>query len=387
MARKMIQPKRRIHSNNVEGIIFLIIFCSILIPILRVMGTANFFQTIMLTAHDLLINTVFFLMAVAVLTGALSGMFSEFGVIRILDKVLKFLMKPLYNLPGIAVMGIITTYFSDNPAIISLTKDKEFLTLFKKWQLPLLCNLGTSFGMGLLISTYMLAQGTKMGASSFVPVLIGNIGALIGSIVSVRIMTIFTKKKFGEESYFEDSNINPMEKRVVREGSLFHRLLTSTLEGGRTGVEIGLGIIPGVLIMSTFVMILTYGPADPLAGYQGIAYEGVGFLPWLGEKIFPVIKFFFGFESSRLLAFPLTSLGSSGAALALVPNYIESGILGANEIAVFTAMGMCWSGYLSTHIAMMDSLGYRDLTNKAILSHTIGGLVAGICSHFIMLIL
>jgi hypothetical protein len=386
MARKVVQPKRRIQSNNLEGIIFLIIFCGILIPILSVMGTANFFQTIMLTAHDLLINTVFFLMAVAVLTGALSGMFSEFGVINILDKILKFMMKPLYNLPGIAVMGIITTYFSDNPAIISLTKDRSFLRLFKKWQLPLLCNLGTSFGMGLLISTYMLAQGTKMGESSFMPVLVGNIGAIIGSIISVRIMSVFTKREFGEESYFDESNVDPMEKRIVREGSLFHRVLTSTLEGGRTGVEIGLGIIPGVLIMSTFVMILTYGPADPSIGYQGVAYEGVGFLPWVGEKIFPVIKFLFGFESSKLLAFPLTSLGSSGAALALVPNFIENGILGANEIAVFTSMGMCWSGYLSTHIAMMDSLGYRKLTNKAILSHTIGGLAAGICSHFMMML-
>lgn len=46
-------------------------------------------------------------------------------------------------------------------------------------------------------------------------------------------------------------------------------------------------------------------------------------------------------------------------------------------------MGMTWSGYLSTHVAMMDSLGYRKLTGKAILSHTIGGLVAGISANII----
>jgi len=350
------------------------------------MGTANFFQTMMLTAHDLLINTVFFLMAVAVLTGAVSGMFSEFGVIHILDKMLKFLMKPLFNLPGIAVVGVITTYFSDNPAIISLTKDRNFLRFFRKWQLPLLCNLGTSFGMGLLISTFMIAQSTKVGHSVFIPVFIGNLGALIGSIISVRMMAHFSKKEIGDDQDdFEDSS-NISDKRTVREGSVFHRLLAAILEGGRVGVEIGMGIIPGVLIVSTFVMMLTYGPKDAVMGYQGIAYEGVPVLPWLGEKIFPIIKFLFGFNSSELLAFPLTSLGSSGAALALVPNFIENGILGNNEIAVFTAMGMCWSGYLSTHIAMMDALGYRNLTNKAILSHTVGGLFAGVTAHFLMLI-
>jgi hypothetical protein len=44
---------------------------------------------------------------------------------------------------------------------------------------------------------------------------------------------------------------------------------------------------------------------------------------------------------------------------------------------------MCWSGYLSTHVAMMDSLKSSHLTGKAILSHTIGGLVAGISANWI----
>ena len=73
--------------------------------------------------------------------------------------------------------------------------------------------------------------------------------------------------------------------------------------------------------------------------------------------------------------------------MGMVPRFIQNGVMGGNEIAVFTAMGMCWSGYLSTHIAMMDALGVRKLSNKAILSHTIGGFFAGIAAHFIYLLL
>ena len=50
-------------------------------------------------------------------------------------------------------------------------------------------------------------------------------------------------------------------------------------------------------------------------------------------------------------------------------------------------MGMCWSGYLSTHIGMMDALNSRELASKAIVSHTIGGLVAGIAAHFLFVLL
>jgi hypothetical protein len=31
---------------------------------------------------------------------------------------------------------------------------------------------------------------------------------------------------------------------------------------------------------------------------------------------------------------------------------------------------------------MLDSIGYRELTPKAIISHTIGGLVAAIIAHW-----
>lgn len=62
------------------------------------------------------------------------------------------------------------------------------------------------------------------------------------------------------------------------------------------------------------------------------------------------------------------------------------GKIGSGDIAVFTAMCMCWSGYLSTHISMMDSLKCRELTGKAIVSHTVGGLCAGIVAHWIFVL-
>jgi hypothetical protein len=134
-------------------------------------------------------------------------------------------------------------------------------------------------------------------------------------------------------------------------------------------------------------MMLTFGPADQAAGYQGLAYEGVAVLPKIGSLLSPVIKPLFGFASPEAIAFPITSLGAVGAALSLVPKFLESGLIGSNEIAVFTAMGMCWSGYLSTHVAMMDALGQRKLIGAAIGSHTIGGLVAGISAHYLVLLL
>ena len=69
-----------------------------------------------------------------------------------------------------------------------------------------------------------------------------------------------------------------------------------------------------------------------------------------------------------------------------MPKFLAEGLIGANEIAVFTAMGMCWSGYLSTHVGMMDALNVRQLVNNAILSHTVGGLTAGISAHYLFVL-
>lgn len=352
-----------------------------------VMGASNMLNTIMHTAHDLLLNTVFFLMAICVLMGALSRVMAEFGVVDLLQKLLNPLMKPLFNLPGVASLGAVMTFLSDNPAIISLAKDKKFAKYFKKHQFISLTNFGTAFGMGLIVIVFMISQGF------FWEPLVGLLGAVCGCIVSTRLMQRFVLKKypsFSKESALDiaqrlSEDNAAEEEKESREGG-FIRLLNAVLDGGKSGVDVGLAIIPGVLVISTLVMILTFGPSASGA-YTGAAYEGTELLPWVAGKINFIFDWLFGFNDPHLVAFPITALGAVGAALSLVPNFIAEGWVNGNAIAVFTAIGMCWSGYLSTHTAMLDTLGYRKLTGKAILAHTIGGLAAGIMAHWVYVLI
>ena len=90
------------------------------------MGLANMLNTIMRTAHDLLLHTVFYLMGICVITGALGKIFVEFGVVDMIQRILRPVMAPLFNLPGVASLGAVLTFLSDNPAIISLSKDRKF---------------------------------------------------------------------------------------------------------------------------------------------------------------------------------------------------------------------------------------------------------------------
>ena len=363
------------------GILCLIIVIAIFGGIGSVMGLPNMLNTIMKTAHDLLLNTVFYLMAICVITGALGRIFVEFGVVSLLERILRPLMRPLFNLPGVASLGAVMTFLSDNPAIISLAKDKRFSTYFKKYQLISLTNFGTAFGMGLLVIVFMVSNGF------YVEPFIGLFGAFVGCIVSTRLMQRFVIKaypQYKDEMAAELTEEDNKESEAIKETSFFTRVLNSLLDGGKTGVDVGLSIIPGVLIISTLVMILTFGSTD--GQYTGAAYEGVEFLPWLFGHINIIFEWLFGFESPELMSFPITSLGAVGAALSLVPGFVEKGWADGNAIAVFTAIGMCWSGYLSTHTAMLDSLGYRKLTSKAILAHTVGGLVAGIVAHWVFVL-
>ena len=107
----------------------------------------------------------------------------------------------------------------------------------------------------------------------------------------------------------------------------------------------------------------------------------------LAAKVSWLFDLLFGFKQPELVAFPATSLGAVGAAMSLVPPFIAKGWITGNEVAVFTAMGMCWSGFLSTHTAMLDALGYRHLTSRAIVAHTIGGLCAGVAAHQLYMLL
>lgn len=364
-------------SKVLSGVICLTIVFALFAYLGIQMGVPNMLNTIMNTAHDLLLNTVFYLMAICVITGAIGRIFVEFGVVDLLETILRPLMKPLFNLPGVASLGAVLTFLSDNPAIISLAQDKRFSAYFKKYQYISLTNFGTAFGMGLLVIVYMVGKGF------YAAPLIGFFGAVCGCIVSTRLMQRMIIKaypKYKVEDVCSAREVEMLEE-VAEKKPLFQRILDSLLDGGRTGVDVGLAIIPGVLIISTLVMLLTFGPSESGA-FTGAAYEGVELLPYLGSKFDFLFRWLFGFNDPHLIAFPITALGAVGAALSLIPSFIQEGWADGNAIAVFTAIGMCWSGYLSTHTAMLDTIGFRNLTSKAILAHTIGGIVAAIVAHW-----
>ena len=353
-----------------EALVFLALILSVFSLLGSRMGSGNMLKTIMNTAHDLLLNTVFYLMGITVLTGALSKLMSEFGVVTLLEKILRPLMKPLYNLPGVAALGAVMTFLSDNPAIIALSKDKKFSSYFKKYQLISLTNFGTAFGMGFVVIITMVGYGELKGA------VVGLAGAVVGSVISTRLMQRSCLKDFPEL----DSPVSAgIQEEVLPEEEKQHK--DGVLDGGKNGVDLGLQIIPGVLIITTAVIMITFGVGE--AGvYNGSSSQGVPILPWLAEKIHWVFEWLFGFTSMELIAFPMTALGAVGAALGLLPTFHSAGILDGNAVAVFTAIGMCWSGYLSTHTAMLDSLGWRKAIPKALGAHTIAGLCAGIIAHF-----
>ncbi len=374
---------KKIRRSTIEALIFLGLLILAFVLLGSRMGSANMIKTIMNTAHDLLLNTVFYLMGITVLTGALSKLMSEFGVVNLLERVLRPLMKPLYNLPGVAALGGVMTFLSDNPAIIALSKDKKFSSYFKKYQLISLTNFGTAFGMGFVVIITMVGY-VQVGAA-----LVGLVGAICGSIISTRLMQRSCLKEYPEldspvAAILEEEV--PETAETQQKDGVFMRFLNAVLDGGKNGVELGLQIIPGVLIITTAVIMITFGPGEG-GVYDGSSSQGVPILPWLAEKIHWVFEWLFGFTAMELIAFPMTALGAVGAALGLLPTFNAAGILDGNAIAVFTAIGMCWSGYLSTHTAMLDSLGYRKVISKALGAHTIAGLCAGIIAHFLYLLI
>jgi hypothetical protein len=333
-----------------------------------------------------MLNTVFFLMGVIILAGAFTALLSEFGIVSIANRALSPLMKPLFGLPGAASVGVVATYLSDNPAIMPLSSEKGFLKYFKRWEVTTLVNLGTVFGMGLIVTTFMLTRSTDT-ASLGRPVLLGNLGAIMGGILSVRLMGRFGKKKYGEDAAVvveDDEGYDLVRFREVRPGNAMQRVLQSLLDGGVHGVKTGLDIMPGIIVITTAVMMLAYGPG--VEGYTGALREGVGFFPWVGAQLSFIIEPVFGFTSPAAIAFPVTSLGSVGASLAMVPQFLQSGIIDANDICVYTAIGICNAGFLSTHVGMMDGIGERSLTSVAIASHAVGGLFAGFSAHMLYMV-
>lgn len=368
-----------------ETLIFIVFFLIFFVGIGRIMGGTNMMNTMMNTAFYLLMNVCFYLFAVATVAGGISALFSEFGVVSFINRFVSVIMKPLYDLPGAASLGVLNCFMSDNPAILTLAHDDNFRQYFKKYQLPALTNLGTSFGMGLIVCTSMMVLPIE---GAFKASMVGLLGAVVGSIISVRIMISRTKKYYGTTDMVETINsiTIPEGKRVVRDGSGGKRFIEALLDGGKVGLDMGLSIIPGVLLICTVVIMLTNGTGD--AGvYDGSANQGIALLPMIGSKLNFILNPLFGFKSPDAIAVPITALGSSGAAIGMVSQMAKDGKIFANDIAVFTSICMCWSGYLSTHIAMMNALDTKEMTGNAIMSHTIGGFCAGIASHILWMIL
>ena len=379
-------PGTRTESGWREPLVFTVLLLAFFGLFVRKMGLVPMLNTMMNTAYDLLMNTVFYLMAICVLAGALSALLSEFGVVAAVNRLLSGLLGPLYGLPGAASLGIVTTFLSDNPAILTLAEEPGFRRYFRPDQLPALTNLGTSFGMGLIVCTYMLSLEPVLGQSCAPAAGVGLLGAVVGSIVSTRLMLRFSRGTALPEGELPAPSASGPVSLGRRPGSVGSRFLDAMLSGGRSGVDMGLQIIPGVLILCTFVMMLTNGPSETGA-YTGAAYEGIALLPRLARQAGGILTPLFGFSSPEAVAVPVTALGAAGAALGLVEKLAAQGLAGPGDLAVFTAMCMCWSGYLSTHVSMMNTLGYSHLTGKAILSHTIGGLAAGAAAHWMWVLL
>lgn len=392
-----LNDKKNEKGFGVETFIFLAILIGAMVYMSSIMGVGSLFSTILNTAYDVLMSTVLYITAICVIMGALSALLTEFGVINLAQYVLNPIMKPVYNMPGASSVGIITCFLSDNPAILALAKEPGVLRYFKKYQTPALTNMGTAFGMGMIVITFMIGLGTE-----FVPAaLMGLGGAVAGSIISTRIMHILVKRYYTKQGTWEEmqeyEDVSHLEGEGEGEGQegqeekkgLFSRVMDSMLEGGKLGWEIGFAITPGVVSICTVVMMLTFGPGeiDGVAAYTGAAYEGIELLPKLGDLLAPVTDILYGFKHGSNITVPITALGAVGAAIGLVPPMVEAGHAGPNEIAVFTAMGMTWSGYLSTHISMMDSLGRRELISSALISHTFGGLFAGVVAHYLFVFL
>jgi spore maturation protein SpmB len=506
-----LKTKKKAHSNLYrKAVVCLILFCGFFSIFSIPMGLGNALNTMMNTAYRILMDTVFYIMAIAVIAGAVSSLLTEFGVVALLNKLLSPLMKPLFGMPGASALGMVSTYLSDNPAILTLADDKKFRRFFKAYQIPALTNLGTSFGMGLIVTSFAVGMSSLLGKEVGIAAICGNIGAIFGAIVSTRLMLLFMKKHYGkDEPALKEDYVEAEEVQEHNHKGFLH-VLDALMDGGKKGVDMGLAVIPGVLLICSIVLMLTNGkPAPqfkyamiervtsngkyyrhslsieipdsgdsltevlpnhgdavwtsstpdedgkypifdtyttkgrtfetnerlyvtvnkkawygrgsfrivllregdasedgirlalepvedqsegttmlltttiPQQDYTGSAFEGIGLLPFLADKLSFLLKPLFGFSSGEAVAVPVTALGSAGAALGLIPGFAKRGLINVGDLAVFVAICMCWSGYLSTHVSMMEVLDCREHTGKALLSHTIGGLCAGVAAHWL----
>ena len=101
-------PMKKVMS--VEPFIFMAVFLIFFGWMGSKMGVINMMNTLMNTAFDLLLNTCFYIMSIAVLAGAIAALLTEFGIVAVMNKIISPLMRPLYGLPGASIIGVFATY-------------------------------------------------------------------------------------------------------------------------------------------------------------------------------------------------------------------------------------------------------------------------------------
>ena len=94
------------------------------------------------------------------------------------------------------------------------------------------------------------------------------------------------------------------------------------------------------------------------------------------RKVIILTRAFIWIRQSVVLSLPLTSLGAAGASIAGAKTLADAGLLTSHDMTVYFAIGYSLVGFLSTHASISDSLGMREITTKAMLSHLIGGVIA-----------
>ena len=109
METRFQHKKLTFRRHLFEALGFIILFFDIFGYVGHVMGLPNILNTIMQTSYHLLLEIVFYIMGITVLSGALGSLLVEFHVVDMLERILRPLMKSLYNLPGVSALeGILT---------------------------------------------------------------------------------------------------------------------------------------------------------------------------------------------------------------------------------------------------------------------------------------
>ena len=92
-------PKyREVKAISKETFVVLAAFILLFGYLGYVMGFDKVFSIAMKTGFDVLINTSFYIMAVAILAGACAGLMSEFGIIALINRIISPIMRPPFRI-------------------------------------------------------------------------------------------------------------------------------------------------------------------------------------------------------------------------------------------------------------------------------------------------